>query len=112
MGRPCASFNLFDCPLSMFAHQGLVVVQSFLEDRQCVPISSISQRNRDVAQVTASLGALDRTPLEALIKLLGCKSHFRSQGRKRSLICKSGIAFPRESIPRTDHLTNIASKNQ
>src|SRR5690349_18568862 len=110
-GRPCTCFNFCNCPLGVFTYHGLVVIQSFLEDRQCVSISRISQCNRDVTQVTASLGALDWTPLEALIKLLGCKSDFIGQGWKRSLICKGGIAFLRKSIPWADHLADVASKN-
>src|SRR5688572_29476020 len=74
-------------------------------------VACIAERDRDVSQITASFGAFDGTPLEALIKLLGWNGQFIGQGRKRVFIPKSRITLTCESIPRTNHLANVTSKN-
>jgi len=68
--------DFFHRPFCMFAHHGFGVFQSLVENGQRVHVPGVAQCNRDVPQVAASLGAFDRSPLEALIKFLGCKQQF------------------------------------
>jgi hypothetical protein len=66
-------FDLFDCPSCMFADHWFFVVQGVLQDGEGVHVTGIAERNGDIAQVAASLGALNGSPLEALIEGLGCE---------------------------------------
>ena len=74
-------------------------------------IPSIAERDRNIAEITASLGAFDGTPLEALIKLLRCNGQLIGQRLKRIFISKNRVTLSRESIPRAYHLADITSKN-
>ena len=74
-------------------------------------IACIAQRYRDVAQIAPSFGAFDRSPLEALIELLWLKWTIPRQGLSRVVLSESGIPFPGESIPRADHLADVASEH-
>src|SRR5512145_3229534 len=74
-------------------------------------VSGVAQCDSHVAQITASLGAFDRTPLEALIKFLGCEQQFLGQRMRRALILKRRIALTCKSIPRADSLTDVTSEN-
>ena len=95
----------------MFADHRFFIVQGVLQNGECEHVTGVAERDGDVSQVAASLGALDGSPLEALIKGLGCESQFFGQRMRRLFICKSGIALGRESIPRADLLADVASKN-
>jgi len=107
----CSSADLFDRPSSVFADHGFLVVQRVLQNWKGAHIPDIAQCHGDVSQVAPSPGALDRSPLEALVKSLGCKSKFIGQGVRRACICKGRIALARESIPRADHLADVASED-
>jgi len=76
-----------------------------------VHVSCVAQCDGNVSQVAASLGALDGSPLEALIESLGCESQFLGQRWKRGFRVKSRVALGRKAIPRADHLADVASEN-
>ena len=103
--------DLFNCPSRVFTDRWFFVVQDFLQHGEGVRVTGISQCNYDVAQVAASSRALDGSPLEALIKSLGCESQLLGQGTRRGFFVKDSITFARESIPRADHLADIAAEN-
>ena len=44
--------------------------RGILQNRQREQVPGVAERDRNVAQIPASLGAFDGTPLEASIKLL------------------------------------------
>ena len=73
-------------------------------------ITNVAQHHSNIPQIAATLGTLDRSPLEALIKGLGCESQFFSQSMRRLFIRKGRIAFRCEAIPRANHLADIASE--
>src|SRR3970282_1063450 len=106
-----ARCNLFYRPFCVFAHQRFGVLERAVQYGQGVHIACVAERNCNIAQVTASLGAFDGTPLEALIKFLSCNDQLLGQGGMRIFTPKCRIAFYCELIPRAHHLANITSKN-
>ena len=103
--------DLFNCPICMLSNHGLFVVQRVLQNGERVHVTRVAEGDCHVSQVAASFGAGERTPLEALIKSLGCEGQFLGQRGKRLFIQKSGITFGGESIPRANLLTDVASKH-
>ena len=55
----------------MFTNQWLGIFEGAVQHRQGVHAACIAKGDRDVAQVPASLGAFNGTPLEALVKFTG-----------------------------------------
>lgn len=107
----CSLVDLFNRPLRVVADHGFVVIEGVLQDGERVCVAGVAEGDGNVSQVAASLGAGDGGPLEALIKGLGSESQFARRRRKRLFIQKCRITFGRESIPRADHLADVASEN-
>ena len=73
-------------------------------------VTYISQRDRDISQVAASLGAFDGSRREALIEFLCRSGQCRMKWLRRAAFSKSRITFGCKSVLRTDHLADVASE--
>ena len=82
----CSLADLFYRPLRVGADHWLVVVEGVLQDGERVHVAGVAERDGDISQVAASLGAGDGSPLEALIKGLGSESQFARRRGKRFVV--------------------------